>query len=105
MCPVKPPRGIAPPSTTPTTQAAEDVDLNVDELTQGGASGRLALSTRPRSTRSSSAPKSASSILAATGQSANAPADQAAAGGATAGDLLFGGRSPGTRQPFDVGAP
>lgn len=100
MCIPKPTKPAPQASTLPTTQAADDLQLVTDELASG-ASGRLALSTRPRSAKPATA-------AAATAGSVITAGSAGAAGGGTdtassAGDILTGGgRTAGSKQPFYV---
>ncbi len=100
MCIPRPPRPAPPPSELPSTQAADNVELTAEDLNQTTPSGRLALSTRARSSRTAPGARTAATVATATGQQSGAAPDRAAEGGAAAGDFLFGGRDAGSRQPF-----
>ncbi len=97
MCPPKMKKQTPAASTSPTMQAAEELELITDGL-QDNALGRAALRTAGGAAR-----KPASASAAAQGEKASAPAAAPSpAGAAGVLDLAapVGGRRAGSRQPF-----
>lgn len=104
MCIPKPTKPAPQASTLPTTQAADDLQLVTDELASG-ASGRLALSTRPRSAKPATAAAATAGAALTGGVPAGADGGGSSSGdtASSAGDVLTGrGRTAGSQQPFYV---